>query len=85
MKMKEMVEKTISTNEDLFSRVDQKLAVKIIRAFLKNIKNEIENIDEGRISLQGLGNVVIKKRTLNKQGEDISVKNIILRLQKKEK
>lgn len=60
MKIKEMVLGILSSDEKL-QDIPENRAVKLVQTALAEILREIEDTDEGRVNIQGLGVFIVKQ------------------------
>jgi len=76
MKMSEFVKAIAASNERAFANVSEQQAQRIAAAILRDIAARLEALEEGKLTVPGLGNFRVKEGK-NKQGE--LVKRIIFR------
>jgi nucleoid DNA-binding protein len=79
MKLRELIQKISEEKPEVLGKVPQRKALAIVREVLAEIKKEIEDTEEGKIFVPGMGTFIILSR--EKEGNEI--KRIIFRLVKK--
>jgi hypothetical protein len=77
MKPNEILEQLKEDNRRLFKGVEDKLALRIIRATLGLINEEVSSADDGRVAFTGLGTFVVK--SVEREASGTSVKRITFR------
>lgn len=61
MKISETVSRLIASDEKAFKDIPEARATKLVQLALKEIAKEIDDTDEGRVSVQGLGVFIVKQ------------------------
>ncbi|BAF72674.1 HU family DNA-binding protein [Sulfurovum sp. NBC37-1] len=79
MKIDELLKVMMAENEKLFSKIPEKKAKKIVRATIKSIGEQLDEKEEGKITIQGLG--TFRKKIIEKEGA--TREKIIFKQQKK--
>lgn len=79
MKIDELTQKVIVENEKLFKSIPEKKAKGLARAVIKALGSQIDELEEGKISIQGLG--TFRKKNIEKEG--VKYDKILFKRQKK--
>lgn len=80
MKINEAVAQAMISHERAFKDVSEAQAVKIVKVTLAQIVDEIDNIDDGKVTVPGFGTFVIKQVEREKNGEKTTLKRIAVRM-----
>jgi hypothetical protein len=60
MKVAELVKSASAANARVFEKVDEKTAVSIANAIVAEILDQVEAVEEGRLTISGLGTFIVK-------------------------
>lgn len=82
MKPNEIVDLIKEENPEIFDRVPEKKAARIIRLALVELGKQIESVDEGSLSVPGLGSFRVRKIEQEKNGQKDMIKRILFRASK---
>ena len=85
MKLIELAQKIQKDNTKSLGKMNEKKIALIIRKALEEIKEEIENTDESKIAIQGLGRFNIRMIEKETEGKKEMVKRIFFRPAKERK
>lgn len=85
MKLIELAQKIQKDNTKSLGKMNEKKIALIIRKALKEIKEEIENTDENRIAIQGLGRFNMRMIEKEIEGKKESIKRIFFKPSKERK
>lgn len=80
MKINEAVAKAMLTNERAFKDISEAQATKIVKAALTEIAQEIEETEDGRVSVPGFATFAVKQVQREKDGKKVALKRILVRL-----
>ena len=79
MKIRETVSQVMAENEKSFQDIPESRAAKLVQLTLQQIAKQVQDTDEGRVSIQGLGVFVIKNVEREKDGVKSTVKRVSFR------
>lgn len=79
MKPTEIVEKLQQNDPELLGKIPPRKAAGIIRAAFEQLVIELQNTDEGKVTVPKLGNFIVRQVDTEKNGEKAQVKRIIFR------
>ncbi|PSJ48038.1 hypothetical protein C7H85_04365 [Zobellella endophytica] len=79
MKPIEIAEKIMQESPDVLGTVPANRAARIIRAAFEQLVIELQNTDEGKVTVPKLGNFIVRRVDTEKNGEKVQVKRIIFR------
>ncbi|ALM53725.1 hypothetical protein [Halomonas huangheensis] len=74
-----LVERIKTSNPNLLNKMPDQRAAKLVRHTLRALAAEINDTDEGRLRVTGLGSVVIQQVKREKDGTTQKVKRVVLR------
>lgn len=80
MKIEEFVQAVKKRNDKAMAQLPDKRATAIVRTVVAEIRAQIEATNEGELSVPGLGKLIIKQATRTKDGKEIPVKRVLLRV-----
>jgi nucleoid DNA-binding protein len=80
MKINEAVAKAMLTNERAFKDISEAQATRIVKAALAEIAREIDEKDEGKVSVPGFASFTVKQVEREKDGEKSARKRVMVRL-----
>jgi hypothetical protein len=80
MKIRETVSQVMSENEKSFQDIPESRASKLVQLTLQQIAKQVQETDEGRVSIQGLGVFIIKNVEREKDGVKSTVKRVSFRV-----
>jgi len=79
MKPMEIVDRLKEDNPAIFERLPDRRAARIIRLALLELGKEIDSVDEGSVSIPGLGSFRIRQVEQEKAGHTGMTKRIVFR------
>ncbi len=82
MKVLELVQAAQKSRAKAFGSINEKRSVAIVKAVLAELNNTIENTEQGRIALPGLGVFVANKIKLKKEGAEGFKRRIVFKQRK---
>lgn len=80
MKINEAVAKAMLTNERAFKDISETQATRIVKAALAEIAQEIDETEDGRVSVPGFATFAVKQVEREKDGKKMALKRILVRL-----
>lgn len=80
MKVDEAVAKAMLTNERVFKDISEAKATRIVKAALAEIAKEIDETNEGKVSVPGFASFTIKLIEREKDGEKSVRKRVMTRV-----
>lgn len=80
MKINEAVAKAMLNNERAFKDISETQATRIVKAALTEIAQEIDEMEDGRVSVPGFATFAVKQVEREKEGKTVSLKRILVRL-----
>lgn len=82
MNANEIVEKIRAESPALLSKIDDKVATRVVRATLAEIGKQLSQVEDGAVNLPGLGRFRIKQVEREKEGEKTAAKRIRFKIAK---
>ena len=79
MKIRETVSQVMAENEKAFQDIPESRASKLVQLTLQQIAKQVQETDEGRVGIQGLGVFIIKNVEREKDGVKSTVKRVTFR------
>ncbi|MCC2673606.1 MAG: hypothetical protein K0R89_2502 [Ramlibacter sp.] len=80
MKINEAVAKAMLTNERAFKDISETQATRIVKATLAEIAREIDDMEDGKVSVPGFATFAVKQVEREKDGQTVSLKRILARM-----
>lgn len=80
MKINEAISKAMAVNERVFKNVNETQAAKIVKFTLAEIAREIENTDEGTVTVPGFATFTIKQVEREKNASKSVHKRVTVRV-----
>jgi nucleoid DNA-binding protein len=77
MNLEEIVKNARAENESAFGKVNDKRAVKILRAAFKQVNSQLESAKDGNLTIRGLGRFAIKNVEREKDGVKVTKQRVI--------
>lgn len=77
MKLDEVVKMARVANESAFGKVNDRRAIKIVRAAFQQVKNQVETAGDGKVVINGLGRFVIRNVRQEKDGVTVTRRKVI--------
>ncbi len=77
MKLDEIVKTARAANSSAFGNVNDKRAVKILRAAFRQVVSQVESAKDGVVVINGLGRFVIKNVEREKDGIKVTKRRVI--------
>ncbi|MDQ9172261.1 hypothetical protein Q8A64_17765 [Oxalobacteraceae bacterium R-40] len=82
MDANQILEKIRTDSPALLSKIDDKVAARVVRATLAEIGKQLAQVDDGALSVPGLGRFKVKQVEKEKEGEKKIAKRISFRVAK---
>jgi hypothetical protein len=82
MNAAEIVEKIRAESPALLTKIDDKVAARVVRATLAEIGKQLAQVADGAVSVPGLGRFKVKQVEKEKEGEKKNMKRISFRAAK---
>lgn len=79
MKLTEIIEAARAANPAAFGKTNDKRAIKILRASLRQLRKQLKSTPEGEVVVNGLGRFAIKNVEREKDGVKVKRRRVILR------
>ena len=79
MNLEEIVKNARAENQSAFGKVNDKRAIKILRAAFKQVNSQLESVKDGNLTIGGLGRFVIKNVEHEKDGVKVTKRRVIFR------
>ncbi|MCC2634642.1 MAG: hypothetical protein K0S48_2528 [Ramlibacter sp.] len=80
MKINEAVAKAMLTNERAFKDISEAQATRVVKAALAEIAKEVDETNEGKVSVPGFASFTVKQVERDKDGEKSTRKRIMARM-----
>lgn len=80
MKINEALTQAMLSHERAFKNVSEAQALKIVKLTLAEIAREIDETEEGRVSVPGFATFTIKQVQREKDGEKTATKRVTVRM-----
>ena len=79
MNLEQIVKNARADNQSAFGKVNDKRAVKILRAAFKQVNSELESAKDGNLTIGGLGRFAIKNTEREKDGVKVAKRRVTFR------
>lgn len=79
MKLEEIVKTARAADKSAFGKVNDKRAIKILRAAFRQVNSQVESTKDGNVAIGGLGRFAIKNVEREKDGVKVTKRRVIYR------
>ena len=77
MKLDDIVKTARATDNSAFGKVNDRRAVKILRAAFRQVNSQLESTKDGNLTIRGLGRFAIENVEREKEGVKVTKRRVI--------